>query len=436
MRNLFKKKMPGIKLHLHGKRTKDSIPTLIDIPELVKIPMSMHIGAPCVPQVKIGDTVQVGQIIGDSDAFVSAPIHASVSGTVTAMEEITYSSGIRTTAVVIQSDGQQTLHESVQPHEINSREEFIAAVRASGLVGLGGAGFPTHVKMAPKNPDAIDTLIVNGAECEPFITSDYRIMMDDAEQVIDGIELIQKYLNIKECIIAIEDDKMEAVHRFLKLTANKEYIRIFPMNAIYPRGAEKVITYEATGRVIPQGKLPADVGVLVSNIRTVSCISRYIRTGLPLVQKTVTVDGSAVDMPQNVVVPIGTRISDVIAYCGGYSLLPRLLLMGGPMMGISLYTDDYPVLKNNNAILAFAEKEAVIAPATPCIRCGSCVRACPVDLMPLALERAVEKSDADELRALHIDVCMECGCCSFVCPSKRPLVVSHQMGKALLRAQT
>lgn len=431
---MLQKRMPGIKVRVYTKNTKDLPVEQLPTPPLVKIPMSMHIGAPCDPKVKKGDQVHVGTLIGDSEAAVSAPIHSSVSGMVKGFEDITYFNGMHTVAVVIETDGKQTYDETLAPPVIDSFETFIDAIKKSGLVGLGGAGFPTHIKFSPKNRDNVHTLIVNGAECEPFITSDYRIMMDHTKEILEGIDMTCQYLQLKRCIIAIEEDKQDAIDLFRRLSADDSRIDVISMKAIYPRGAEKVITYDTTGIVVSEGKFPADVGVLVANIRTIYNIALYYHTGIPLVQKVITVDGSAVNHPQNVRVPIGTRISDVIEFCGGYKHDPRLILMGGPMMGSAVYTDDYPVIKNNNAILAFDEKGANIQQPSPCIRCGQCIRSCPIGLMPLAIERAVEQQNCDELRALKVNLCMECGCCSYACPAKRQLVLSNKIGKQKLTA--
>lgn len=423
--------MSGAKVQ-HHKNTMDLKPVRIPVPDKVSIPMSMHIGAPCKLQVKVGDEVKVGQVIGDTEAFVSAPIHASVSGKVVAIEQITYLNGSRSDCVVIESDKQQTVHESVQPPVVENREQFVAAVRKSGLVGLGGAGFPTHVKFAPKNLDEVDTLVINSAECEPYITSDYRTLMDEAEEVLEGARLIKQYLELKTVILAIEDNKPEAIQKLREMTKDDSDFTVFPLQSVYPKGAEKVAIYETTGRVVKEGQLPADAGVIVSNVTSVAFVAKYMRTGMPLIEKCLTVDGTAVAEPKNVIVPIGTPISEVMAFCGGYKEEPRLILMGGPMMGTAVFTDAYPVIKNNNALLAFAEKEAALPDESPCIRCGRCVRACPYSLMPTDIERAYKAQDVEMLEHLKVGLCIECGCCAFSCPAKRYLVLTNRLAKRMV----
>lgn len=404
-------------------------------PDRVVIPMSMHIGAPCAPTVKAGDLVKVGQVIGEPAGFVSAPIHASVSGKVAAIDDIVLSTGAACKAVVIESDGQQAVSETVVPPVVETPEQFVAAVRASGLVGLGGAGFPTSVKLSPKDPSAVEYLLINGAECEPFITSDLRTMLDDSAHVLDCVALVRRFVGVKKAVLGIEDNKPEAVALFEKLTADDPDFTVMPMPSCYPQGGEKVFIYNATGRAVPEGKLPLDVGVLILNVTTAAFISKYIQTGMPLVEKCVTVDGSAVANPQNVIAPIGTPLRKIFEFCGGYKAEPKKILMGGPMMGIAVPNDEVPLLKNNNAVLAFAEKEAATAPSTSCIKCGRCAEACPVGLMPAFIERAYKIKDTDELLRLKVALCMECGACTFVCPAKRELVLTNKLAKQMLKEQ-
>lgn len=400
--------------------------------------MQQHVGAPCKPLVKVGDVVQVGQKIGDSDAFVSAPIHASISGKVSAITKVALPGGQMVDAVVIESDGQMTVSPEVRPPVVNTPEDFIRAVHESGLVGLGGAGFPAHVKLNVPKDKHLDTLIVNAAECEPYITADNREALENSWAVLSGVYAVRDLLGLERVIIAVEDNKPDVIEVLRKVADNpkldpEDRVRILPLRARYPQGAEKVLVQSCTNRVIPLGKLPADVGCLVMNITSVAFLADYLKTGMPLVKKRVTVDGSAIASPKNVIVPIGTKIADVVAFCGGYSQPPAKLLMGGPMMGIALTSDELPILKQNNGILAFAEKDAALPKPTACIRCGRCVSGCPMNLVPTQLEKYAELRDTDKLDQLGIMCCMECGTCAYNCPAHRPLVHAIRMGKALLR---
>ena len=341
----------------HYKNTAGSATEVMPVPDVVKISMSQHIGAPCKPLVQKGDYVKVGQLIGDVDAFVSAPIYSSVSGTVAGIEEQRSAMGGTDTLVVIEADKKQEPYEGIKVPEAKDLPEFIKAIRDSGLVGLGGASFPTHIKFNPKNIDDVHTLIVNAAECEPFITSDHRAMLEDAEDLISGCQLVMKYIGLDEGYIGIEENKPDAIEHIDKLLASKGITNIhtFKLQARYPKGAERVLVYEITGKKMNAGVLPAELGVILSNVTTIAFVGKYFRTGMPLVSKRVTVDGDAVAQPKNVIVPIGARICDVIEFCGGYKQEPRKILMGGPMMGRAIVSDEMPVVKNNNAILAFSK---------------------------------------------------------------------------------
>ena len=427
------KQLPGVHVK-HNKNTAGMEIVKMPIPAEVVISMSQHLGSPCKPLVKAGDSVKVGQKIGDSDEFLSAPIHSSVSGTVKAVEKTVTSRGAEVDAVVITADGEQTLSEEIQVPIINSQADLVAAAKACGLVGLGGAGFPTHIKLNPKNLDAVDTLAVNGAECEPYITSDYRQMVEKSEELLDAIALVMKHLNIAKTVIGIENNKPDAISRLTELAAARpEEITVMPLHAVYPKGGEKVLIYETTGRVVEEGKLPADAGVIVMNVGTLVKLNDFVKTGIPLVAKVITVDGSAVKEPKNVLAPIGTRIEDVINFCGGYSCDPAEIIMGGPMMGVTCKDDQTAILKMNNAILAFNEKDAAMKPETACIRCGKCLRVCPVGLKPAGIDRAYHAENVDALKALKVNLCMECGCCAYICPAKRHLVAYNQMGKKMIR---
>ena len=420
----------------HNKHTSHKPSLEMPVPKMVVLPMNQHIGAPCKPLVKVGDTVDVGACIARSDAFVSAPIHASVSGTVKKIEKITTPDGSRLEAIFIESDGEQRVSPDIKPPVVNNKADLVNAVRESGLVGLGGAGFPTAVKLSIPPDKNVDTMIINVAECEPYITSDHREVLENSWDIISGIMTVKEILGIHRVIIGIENNKPDAIKALREIADSKhdigDEIRVLPLKASYPQGAEKVLIKACTGREVPMGGLPSDAGCIVMNVGSIAFISRYLKTGMPLISRRLTVDGSAIKNPANVVVPIGTPIRDVIEFVGGYKEEPRKILMGGPMMGVALPNDELYVLKQNNAILAFGEKEARLAEPSACIRCGKCVSACPMRLLPLELCNASERKDEESLNRLNAMNCMECGCCSFTCPAKRHLVQTIRLGKAYL----
>lgn len=433
MSKLFSKSLNGVKVP-HSKNTAEMETVKMPVPDKVVIPMKQHMGRECTPTVKLTDLVKVGQIIGDTDAFIGAPIHSSVSGKVTKIDEIIGTDGNPIKAVEITTDKLQEIDESVKVPEVTDLQSFAAAIRASGLVGLGGAGFPTHVKLMPKNLDEVTTLLVNGAECEPYITADNRAMLEDTDDIVEGIKLVKKYMNLSTVIIGIEDNKPQAIAKLQAAVADIEGASVKALKAQYPQGGEKVLIYECTGKIVPEGKLPSDVGCVVMNVSSIAFVAKYMRTGMPLITKRLTVDGDAIAEPKNVEVAIGTSFSDVIDFYGGFKTEPKKIIMGGPMMGFAVPTINYPVLKNNNAILAFSAAKAAEAekPETPCIRCARCVNACPFSLMPAAIEKAYKAGNVDALKALKVNLCMECGCCAYVCPAKRNLVSVNRLAKKMI----
>lgn len=419
----------------HHKRTSGSETVTMPLPSKVVIPMVQHIGAPCTPVVKKGDRVLVGQIIGTSEAMISAPIHSSVSGAVSDVGQMISSAGADIMCVEIIPDGLQEVHESVKPPESVDCGSLVKAIRESGLVGLGGAGFPTAVKLSPPPGTHLDFLIINGAECEPYITSDYREMIENPEGIIEGTKKVMEITGIKKAFIGIESNKPDAIKKMAQLTGNIDNIEVVPLRTRYPQGGEKQLIYAVTGRKVPPGKLPSDVGVLVQNVNTVSFIDSYIKTGMPLIKKRVTVDGGAVAKPMNVEVLIGTPLREVFEFCGGFLEEPKKVVMGGPMMGVAQFSLDNPVMKYTNALLAFTGSETVEQKEAACIRCGRCVAACPMSLLPLYINANAMSENIEDTVKYHVNDCIECGCCSYVCPASRHLVQSIRYAKAQLKSK-
>lgn len=421
----------------HLKGTAETETVIMPPPESVKIPMLQHIGAPAEPVVSVGDKVYVGTLIGKAGGFVSAPVHSSISGTVSAVTAENVN-GRSVTYVNVKSDGEQTPDPELQPFEVKTREDIASAAAACGLVGLGGAGFPTGVKLNIKDDTKIDTLIINGAECEPYITSDYRECIENYNDVIEGVYLLKEKLGVEKVIICIESNKEKAITKLYTIAADKrdtdDTVKLMKLPTSYPQGAEKVIIYSATGRKVPLGKLPSDVGCIVMNITSVAALYRFITTGMPLVSKRITVDGTAVKEPKNVLVPIGTSIKDVLEFAGGVSDTAVEIMMGGPMMGIDVCSTDAVIEKRNNAIIVMEEETA--HDTTPCIHCDRCAGACPMRLYPANVEAALDCKLYDRLENLNVNYCMECGSCAFVCPAHRPLTQSMRLAKAELRRQT
>ena len=425
--------LKGIKVP-HRKNTANTPALRMPAPKTVTLPMSMHIGAPAKLSVKIGDTVKVGTMIGKGEGAVSSDIYSGVSGKVIRIEDFTLSNGSKTMAVVIESDGEMSRDESLVPPKVNSAEELTEAIRKSGVVGLGGAGFPTHVKFKV-DPSRIEELIINGAECEPYITSDSYTMTERTEDMKYALLKIKEHFRIKKIIVGIEENKKKPIAAMKKLASEIEGAEVKVLPSVYPQGGEKVLIYHTTGKVVPTGKLPIDVGCIVINCTTLAAIGEYLRDGTPLTEKCVTVDGGAVKKSANVIAPIGTLISDIIEFCGGLTEDPAEVLYGGPMMGINVADINVPILKNTNAVLALTEKESKLPKTTACIRCGSCTNTCPFGLAAAEILRAYDKKDIEKLKALSVETCMECGCCSFVCPANRPLVQTNRLAKALLKEE-
>ena len=424
-------KQKGISL-LHYKNTENSETQKINVPEKVLLPMLQHMGAECSPLVKVGDEVTVGQKIGDSDAFMSTPIHSSASGKVTAISDYLLSNGKVCKAVEITTDGNQTVSKEVVPPQVNDKDSFIKAVKESGCCGLGGAGFPTYIKlMFDPQKTPVDCLVVNGAECEPYITADYREMMENTDDIYEGINSILKYLNIKTAYIGIENNKPLAIKKLTEKFSGMDNVKVMSLKSSYPQGAEKVLIYSTTKRIVKEGELPSNQGCLVMNISTIGFINRYLKTGMPLISKRLTVDGDIVKSPCNVWALTGTPVIDLLNFAQADVSQLDKLISGGPMMGLCLYDTKTSIIKTNNAILAFKKKEPETS--TNCIRCGRCAEACPVGLLPALFEKAYDSKNIPLLKENNIMLCINCGSCEYVCPAKRKLAEKHQLAKVLVR---
>jgi len=408
-------------------------------PDRVWIPLQQHIGAPCEPLVKKGDQVKKGQKIGESEGFVSAPVHASVSGTVAAVEPYYHPLGAKVPALAIESDGEEAWSEEVKPpgkalEDMDSRE-IIQLIREAGIVGMGGAAFPAHVKLSPPEDKPIDTFILNGAECEPYLTADHRTMLESADEVLFGMKAMMKALGVQKGIIGIEKNKPDAIKEMKEKVRNEEGIEVFPLPTLYPQGAEKMLIQVITGRQVPSGGLPLDVGVVNQNVGTSRAVARAIQKGEPLIERPLTVTGSGIKSPANLMVKVGTRVKEIIEQCQGLTEDARKIIIGGPMMGLSQPDMDIPVLKGTSGVLVLTEQEISWENISPCIRCARCVDACPMNLLPNFLGTAGEKELLDQAEDYHVLDCIECGCCTYVCPASRPLTQWIKLAKAEITAK-
>ncbi|MEN8906344.1 MAG: electron transport complex subunit RsxC [Clostridiales bacterium] len=417
----------------HRKNTFNMETVEMPVPEKINIPMLQHIGKECYPTVKKGDKVLVGQKIGDSDSFISSPVHSSVSGIVTNIKPMLYSGGFDVVSVEIKTDGEQLPYKVDIPNRTLGNMELLKLIKESGIVGLGGAGFPTFVKLSPVKNKKLDTLVVNAAECEPYITSDYREMIENPKAIVEGIKIVMELTQVRKVLIGIESNKPKAIQILSDLVKSDENISVVSLKTRYPQGGEKQLIYAVTGRKVSTGGLPIDVGVLVQNINTLSFLDSYIKTGMPLISKKVTVAGNAISNPMNLKVLIGTSLQDVFDYCGGFKENPTKIIMGGPMMGVSQFSLENTVIKQTNALLALTKNEVSIDKESVCIRCGKCVDVCPMNLLPLYININVEKGLIEDTSKYNINDCIECGCCSYICPASRNLVQSIRYAKAEMR---
>lgn len=416
----------------HAKKSTEHLPVEAAVePKVVIIPLRQHIGAPCEPLVQKGDVVKVGQKIGEPPSFVSSPVHSSVSGTVkdVVTKEIL---GGPAQCVVIESDGLNTVHESVQPKgnlaDLSSKD-ILGIIKDAGIVGMGGAGFPTHVKLSPPPEKKIDLVILNGAECEPYLTADHRLMLETPERVVFGLKAIMKALGVEKGYIGIEDNKKDAIAKMQSAVAAGDAIEIVPLHTKYPQGAEKQLIKAVSEREVPSGGLPMDAGAVVNNVATAAAVADAILTGMPLVERICTVTGQCIANPKNLKIKTGTNIKEIIEQCGGYKGTPGKLIMGGPMMGMAAFTDDMPSTKTTSGVLVLSPEEAKTPEPSNCMRCAKCVEICPAFLQPAALSANALLDRFDAAEKLNAMDCIECGSCSFICPSKRPLLQSIRVAK-------
>lgn len=435
---MLKRKFLGNLRISHHKNTANCVPVKMSAPAEVLLPLSQHIGAPATPVVKVGDEVCVGQLVAEATGAVSAPIYASVSGKVTKIEDFLCTNGKTVPAIRIESDGAMTVADGLTPPTVTDVDSLLDACRKSGIVGMGGAGFPTATKLGVLKKGSIHTVVINGAECEPYITSDARTMLDNTDYVYEGIKLFQKVApEITKYVIAIEKNKPECIELLSDMTKDDAAVDVIPLPSLYPQGAEKIMIYNTLGITVPEGKFPADVGVIVINVTTLATLAKYVKTGMPLVERCITVDGNAVVQPKNVIAPVGTPISDVLDFAGGLKDTNCKVIMGGPMTGHAICSLSEPIVKNTNAITVLTEQETLGKKMTACIHCGKCVEACPNSLNPTAFVKALKADTVDEQMAMLEDasllLCMECGCCSYVCPAARPLAEQIRIAKNSLR---
>lgn len=414
------------------KITKEAEIKQAELPKKVVIPLSQHIGKPCKPLVNVGDEVKIGQKIAESDAFCSAPIHASISGKVIEIGKKPHPCAGEGTAIVIESNGKMIWDDSVKAREnvdSISSKELIEIVKQAGIVGMGGAMFPTHVKFCPPEGKKIDTIILNGAECEPMLTCDHRLMLKHPDEIIKGLKLIMKMAGAEEAIIGIEGNKPDAIKILTEKTAKEPAIKVVGLKTKYPQGAEKMLIYALTQRKVPCGGLPLDIGVIVNNVGTAKAIHDAVYQMKPLIERVVTVTGD-VKKPQNMLVKVGTSFSDLIKQCDGFDGEPAKIINGGPMMGIAQATDEVPVLKGTSGILIQNKKTLVEEEERVCIRCGKCIESCPMEIMPTTITDYAKHDRIDDAEENNAMDCIECGCCAYECPSKIPLVHWIKYAKA------
>lgn len=420
-----------------GKAMSKSRAVISAVPgERLYFALAQHIGAPARPVVKKGDRVLRGQLLAEAAGFVSAPVHASVSGTVLGLEKRRLPSGSEGDCIVVENDGQMECvpfpEEVKEPETQLSREEILRRIREAGVVGMGGAGFPTHVKLSPKEPDKIDYILVNGAECEPYLTSDYRRMLEEPQRIVNGLKILLALFPGARGLICIEDNKMDCAGQLRELCAKEERAEVKVLRTKYPQGAERMLIYAATGRRINSSMLPADAGCIVDNIDTVAAVWQAAAQQRPLTERIMTVTGDAVREPGNFLVPVGMKYSEVLAQAGGFSEEPAKVISGGPMMGNALFGLEVPVVKTSSALLALTRDAVSQEAPSACINCGRCVSVCPGRVLPARLAEFADRGEEEKFLKYHGMECCECGCCSYVCPAGRHLTQSIRSMRKLL----
>lgn len=418
-----------------NKLSSDCEIEVLPLSPVVKVPISQQIGAPAQALVKKGDIVKTGQVIAKSSGFVSANIHSPVSGTVEKLEEVIDSSGYRRTAIIIKSEGDEWEEGIDRSPEIKreisaGKEEIIKRIAEAGIVGLGGATFPSHVKLSPPPGQKCELLIINGVECEPYLTGDHRLMLEKGEEVLIGVQLLMKALDVKRAIIGIENNKPDAIKHITNLSKDIEGISVQPLKVQYPQGGEKQLIEACIGRQVPSGKLPIEVGAVVHNVGTSYAIYEAIQKNKPLIERVVTVTGKSVKKPGNYLTRIGTPVSDLIEAAGGLPEDTGKVISGGPMMGKALSTVDVPVAKGTSGVLIMPDELSSRKPVQDCIRCAKCVSVCSMGLSPYLLMALSERAIWDSAEEEKVLDCIECGSCSYICPSSRPLLDYIRLGKS------
>lgn len=422
----------GVHVPDYKELTKDKAIEKAKSPEIVYIPLHQHVGSPCEAIVNVGDTVKVGQKIGDSKAFLSAAVHSSVSGVVKSITAMYTPDGMKTNCVVIESDGLDELHESVQGKgnlDKISKEEIINLIKDAGIVGLGGAAYPLHAKLVTADDSKIDAAILNGAECEPYLTVDHRVMLEKPELVVKGLKIIMRCLDLDSGYIGVEDNKMDAIEALKSIISEEDNIKVATLKTKFPQGDSYRMVDAILDRIVPSGGRCKDVGSIVSNVSTALAVAELFKNGKPLYERTITVTGNGIKEPKNLLVKIGTPLRDIIEQCGGFNGNPGKIIVGGPMTGLAQFTLDAPIIKSTTGIIVLTEAEAAHKKTVPCIKCGRCLEVCPARLQPLLISAYSLKDRFEEAESYSALECIECGACSYICPSRRPLTESIRHAK-------